>query len=357
MSVTLANFQPNLESAELKKQKSDNTSFTGNPISDVQSIPVQKDSKEVRQFQVQQMKHNALNNLSFTGKIIEEPVIRKIETRTPYNDHGIPASFYTPSRSDTITTEEVIEKKGTYKPDCWETLDSFPNIECDIQSAFKREESLLRSAADKHCEADSYHRLAMRSASFVPARESNSYFEGGLRGFIEEPLCSVTGALVRFILDPLNEKGRLESNQRKENMKNSKEQAIKYEKYAQKLKREAECFEKESNTLKVAREKGTLIDISVRNIDNPNQPFENFLRKAKNEPNNLSWVEETIVALPSKTMKMADAVLMALGNTGAKVKSMNKEIKCLAIKDAITETNFIEKALEGLGQIIKYKKH
>ena len=62
INENLASYQ-----SQLQLSKRDIASFTGNSASSMQSDPMQKDSKEVRQIQNQQLRNRFLNNLSFKG--------------------------------------------------------------------------------------------------------------------------------------------------------------------------------------------------------------------------------------------------------------------------------------------------
>ncbi len=101
-----------------KEQKYDLTNLTGISVSSEQTNPVQIDSKEIRLLQLQQMKHNALNNLSFKGmssvKLLDRIKTGEILYRSGSNPEE--KGCYLGHN----TYDRIYEK--IYKPECWESV-------------------------------------------------------------------------------------------------------------------------------------------------------------------------------------------------------------------------------------------
>lgn len=348
MSINLISFQPNLGLQKPKEQKCDLTSFTGSSTSRLQSHPIQ-DSKKVYHIQSQQMKHNALYNLSFKGKIYT--------TEVEILDYPVLGRY---SHGEPILGREKVKKiliRPCYKPDCWENIGKPINGENSkrmfgdcyfyynpydgvdthkqwsyssneylgqfhiIDPSFTREESLFRIVEEEQ------RKLKI---NVERAEKMRKYAEGG--NFFERIRKKING-VKRFYIKEANEE----------------------EKYAQEHRDKAKWAEGEANTLKSEREKGALIDISVRNIENPDKPLEQFLQKFENNRTDWQWVEEKLIALPHETMKVADAVLGALGHNLSQIMPLETPTKQQLIESAISKNDFVENVLKGIGKVITRK--
>jgi len=113
------------------------------------------------------------------------------------------------------------------------------------------------------------------------------------------------------------------------------------------LRRQIAWNEGERDALALARKTGVLVDVSRRDVKNPDQPLYDFLADAKKHPGSLDWVRYEKISLPTETMNVADAVLISLGNKKEEVLKQSYAAKAQMVQKHINDSNFLEKVKAG----------
>jgi len=216
-----------------------------------------------------------------------------------------------------------------------------------IGTALNREESLKQVLADKYPATDSEQSLEEMKERLKNVKILQERYEKRAKGHRQEStvwsaLGELVGAENHFSLAREDDNTAIWYENEKEQL----EPKIDKEQKRQGLIEEIKILETE-------REKGELIDISVRNVNNPDAPFESFLNKAKREKHDLNWVEGKQMATPHETIKVADAILITLGIDKKRLAHLETPEKKLIIKAEIIESDFVSKILRGLPKLLK----
>ena len=93
--------------------------------------------------------------------------------------------------------------------------------------------------------------------------------------------------------------------------------------------------------------------ISRRNVPNPDKPLYDFLESVLKDPADFSWVSSQKIALPNKTMSVADVVLISLRDVKRDLTKLNNYEKSQMVKCYMSDSDFMEKFEVGFEQAFK----
>lgn len=115
-------------------------------------------------------------------------------------------------------------------------------------------------------------------------------------------------------------------------------------------------LQREIDALITAKEKGELVDISVRNVPYPDKPLIDFLKKKALSPNNVNWVDYHRIALPKEMLHAADVVLMAHGMSRKSVLALSNSEKQDLIASLMSSEHLISTVEKGMNinSVIKF---